>query len=79
MHVMWTGGRAWNVSEVYRKAHARDGINEMHPEILNRRISSQETGEMEGSRVRDRQREKGGEGERGGGGGGGLQKGKERR
>lgn len=46
--------RDWRVepiSEAYRKAHARDGINEMHPEILNRRISSQETGEMETSRV----------------------------
>eukprot|EP00752_Nemacystus_decipiens_P014748 g13131.t1 len=39
------------VSEAYRKAHARDGINEMHPEILNRRISSQETGAMEASRA----------------------------
>ena len=34
-------------SEHYRRAHARDGINEMHPEVLNRRISSQESGEME--------------------------------
>eukprot|EP00903_Cladosiphon_okamuranus_P010281 g9733.t1 len=39
------------VSEAYRKAHARDGINEMHPEVLNRRISSQETGEMQASRA----------------------------
>lgn len=48
-------------SEAYRKAHARDGINEMHPEILNRRISTQETGEMAASRVRkrDAQREGG--------------------
>ncbi|CAN0170496.1 unnamed protein product, partial [Ectocarpus fasciculatus] len=38
------------ISEVYRKAHARDGINEMHPEVLNRRISSQEAGELDLSR-----------------------------
>ncbi|CAN0547601.1 unnamed protein product, partial [Ectocarpus sp. 12 AP-2014] len=38
------------ISEVYRKAQARDGINEMHPEILNRRISSQEAGELDLSR-----------------------------
>lgn len=39
-------------SEAYRQAHARDGINEMHPDILNRRISSQEAGELDASRVR---------------------------
>lgn len=38
-------------SEHYRKAHARDGINEMHPLVLNRRISNQESGEMEASRA----------------------------
>lgn len=38
-------------SEAYRKAHARDGINEMHPEILNRRISSQDPPDREISRV----------------------------
>ncbi|CAM9330232.1 unnamed protein product [Ectocarpus sp. 8 AP-2014] len=38
------------ISEVYRKAQARDGINEMHPEVLNRRISSQEAGELDLSR-----------------------------
>jgi len=40
------------ISEAYRQAHARDGINEMHPDILNRRISSQESGELDASRVR---------------------------
>lgn len=39
-------------SEHYRRAHARDGINEMHPEVLNRRISSQESGEMEAAAER---------------------------
>lgn len=34
-------------SQHYRKAQARDGINEMHPDVLNRRISNQESGEME--------------------------------
>ncbi|CAM9781535.1 unnamed protein product [Pylaiella littoralis] len=39
------------VSEAYRRAHARDGINEMHPEILNRRISSQDSGVLDNSRA----------------------------
>lgn len=36
-----------DLSEHYRRAHARDGINEMHPYVLNRRISHQESEEMQ--------------------------------
>ncbi|CAN0171656.1 unnamed protein product [Scytosiphon promiscuus] len=43
------------ISEAYRRAHARDGINEMHPEILNRRISGRKSGEMNTARVRKRE------------------------
>ncbi|CAM9189634.1 unnamed protein product, partial [Laminaria digitata] len=49
----WAGGTPRpESSEHYRRAHARDGINEMHPEVLNRRISSQESGEMEAAAER---------------------------